>query len=92
MLIIFGERDSNEKALNDIWGFYKNKNGKWKWVKELIKNNYIMKSRYNQFCVFYGSLMILIGGKNNKRNNDIIPIDVYDIEINEVWNLLVLEW
>jgi len=51
-----------------------------------------MKSRYNQFCVFYGSLMILIGGKNNKRNNDIIPIDVYDIEINEVWNLLVLEW
>ena len=85
MLIIFGGRDSNEKALNDIWELYRNKNGKWKWIKEPIKNNYNMKSRYNQSCVFYGSLMILIWGNNNKRNNDIIPIEVYDIEINEVW-------
>ena len=92
MLIIFGGRDLNDKALNDIWGLRRHRNGKWDWIKGPIKNNYIMKSRYNQSCVFYNTLMILIGGKNNKRNNDIIPIDVYDIEINEVWNLLVLEW
>ena len=85
MLIIFGGRDLNDNALNDIWGLRRHRNGKWDWIKGPIKNNYIMKSRYNQSCVFYNTLMILIGGKNNKGNNNIIPIEVYDTEKNEVW-------
>ncbi len=83
ILIVFGGRDQKEQALNDIWGLRKHRNGKWDWIKAPINNNLIMKSRYNHSCVFYGSLMIIIGGKNSQSN--ILPIEVYDTEKSEFW-------
>ena len=88
MLIIFGGRNSKENALNDIWGLRKHRNGKWDWIKAPITNGHVMKSRYNHSCVFYDTLMIIIGGKNSQINNGLIPVEVYDTEKSEVWEFL----
>ena len=84
MMIIFGGRDLNEKPLNDIWALKKYKNENFYWQKLELKNNYIMRSRYNHSMVFYNDLMIILGGKGiNSSGNNPLPIEVYSTENNE---------
>ena len=78
MMLLFGGRDSNENALNDIWGLTHNKNHSWSWTRAPITDNELLKPRYNHSIVFYGTLMIIIGGRSNKNYNGTLPIQVFD--------------
>ena len=82
-MIIFGGRDSNEKALNDIWILNKNKDDNFFWTKGEIKNNYIMKARFNHSMIFCNSLMIVIGGRGS--NSNYLPIEVFNTDTNECY-------
>ena len=73
-----GRRDSNENALNDIWGLTHNKNHSWSWTRAPITDNELLTPRYNHSIVFYGTLMIIIGGRSNKNYNGTLPIQVFD--------------
>ena len=78
MMLLFGGRDSNENALNDIWGLTHNKNHSWSWTRAPITDNELLKPRYNHSIVFYGTLMIIIGGRSNKNYNGTLHIQVFD--------------
>ena len=87
MLLLFGGRDSNENPLNDIWGLTRHRDGSWTWNKAPINDNNLIKARYNHSVVFYGTLMIIIGGRGHKNNhNGILPIQVFDTSKNDIFD------
>ncbi len=86
MMLLFGGRDSNENPLNDIWGLSHNKDNSWSWTRAPITDNELLKPRYNHSIVFYGSLMIIIGGRNNKNYHGILPIQVFDTNKNDIFD------
>ena len=89
MLLLFGGRDSNENPLNDIWGLTRHRDGSWTWNKAPINDNNLIIARYNHSVVFYGSLMIIIGGRSHRNNlNGILPIQVFDTSENDIFDFL----
>ena len=87
MLLLFGGRDSNENPLNDIWGLTRHRDGTWTWNKAPINDNNLIIARYNHSVVFYGSLMIIIGGRSHRNNpNGILPIQVFDTSENDIFD------
>ena len=87
MMIIFGGRDSKEKALNDIWGLIKHRNGNWTWEKAEVKNEYQLNPRYNHSMVFFNEYMIILGGKGpNSNGNNPLTIEIFNTTNNEGYN------
>ena len=85
MMLLFGGRDSNENPLNDIWGLTRHRDGSWSWTQAPI-NNELLKPRYNHSVVFYGTLMIIIGGRGHRSHNSILPIQVFDTSKNDIFD------
>jgi len=82
-MIIIGGRNEKNNALNDIWMLYKGNDKKyyWKLCNENNKNNNFncLIGRYNHSNVLFGSLLILIGGRN-KFYKENLDIEVFDFE------------
>ena len=82
MMIVFGGRDLTDNPLNDIWGFRRHRDGRWDWVLASISKGEKLKPRYNHSVVFYGTLMIILGGRA-KNFLGTMPTEVYDTEKSE---------
>ena len=82
-MIIVGGRSEKDNALNDVWMLYKGNNKKFYWKlcneNNNKNNNTNLIGRYNHNIVLFGSLLILIGGRN-KFYNDPLDIEVFDFE------------
>jgi protein phosphatase len=67
MLVVFGGRTSDQSALNDTWGLRKHKDGRLDWVRAPIKQGCEPPSpRYQHSLLFLGTLMLVVGGRNNQ--------------------------
>ena len=82
-LIIFGGRDPNENALNDIWIL--TFNNTWSWTKGVVKTDDEIVPRYNHSMVLYDELMIVLGGRGHHSGNTLLPTEVYNIETGELF-------
>ena len=87
MMILFGGRDRNESPLGDIWGLRRSKDGIWEWVQAPTPKGNKIQARYNHSIVFYGSFLIIIGGRSSNIH-DILPIELYDTDVNETYQFL----
>ncbi|CAD8080668.1 unnamed protein product [Paramecium primaurelia] len=64
MMVTFGSRTSDQRALNDTWGLRRHRDGRWDWARGPSKNqNEIPVQRYQHATLFLGTLMFLIGGR-----------------------------
>ena len=79
MMIVFGGRDSTDNPLNDIWGLRRHRDGRWDWILATISKGDKLKPRYNHSVVFYGTLMIILGGRARNFYGT-MPTEVYDTE------------
>ena len=75
MMIVFGGRDSTDNPLNDIWGLRRHRDGRWDWILATISKGDKLKPRYNHSVVFYGTLMIIFGGRARKYINAKISLE-----------------
>lgn len=41
MVLMFGGRNGQNSAMNDLWGLRRHKNGTWEWVKAPNRNESI---------------------------------------------------
>ena len=87
MLLLFGGRDKSETPLGDLWCLYKKKDRNWEWSQIQNNKGNKLQPRYNHSVVFYGPLLIIIGGRS-KNIHDVLPIEVYDLEINGTYQFL----
>lgn len=66
MMVVFGGRTTDQSALNDTWGLRKHRDGRLDWVRAPYRNNQTPpKGRYQHSVLFLGTLMLVIGGRNN---------------------------
>ena len=66
MMVIFGGRGSDQIPLNDTWGLRKHRDGRLDWMKAPTKNNKQQAAeRYQHRSMFVGTLLLIIGGRNN---------------------------
>ncbi len=80
MLVIFGGRAIDNNPLGDSWGLRRHRSGHWDWVRAPEKTSPAI--RYQHSTLFIGSLMIVIGGRNNNINQE-LPLEVFDTETSE---------
>ncbi|CAD2100999.1 protein phosphatase containing kelch-like domains, putative [Plasmodium vinckei lentum] len=84
MIVIFGGRNSENKSLNDTWGLRQHRDGRWDWVEAPIKKGSPPEARYQHTCVFIGSKMFVLGGRND--NGCSIPLST------ALYNTETIEW
>lgn len=63
MVVIFGGRANSSEPLNDSWGLRRHRRGHWDWVRAPEKTS--PSARYQHSSLFFGPLMLVIGGKTN---------------------------
>lgn len=82
MLIVFGGRSFDGQTLNEVWGLRRHRDGKWDWTKPPERQEpHSILGRYQHRSLFYGTLLINIGGKiNDSICNNLFSI--YDYEYN----------
>jgi protein phosphatase len=91
MLVVFGGRTTDQSALNDTWGLRKHRDGRLDWVKAPYKTGTEMpQARYQHSILFLGTLMLVIGGRNNQVG-ETISFDIYDTETSEWFRLSSIE-
>lgn len=85
MVLMFGGRNSKNVALNDMWGLRRHKNNVWDWVKAPTKNEqFVPMERYQHTMLCFNNLALLVGGRNNKNNDQLdIPMELYNLETSE---------
>lgn len=86
MLVIFGGRGSDNASLNDTWGLRRHRDGRLDWMKAPYRNNDKPPARYQHRTLFVGTLLLVIGG----RDNDVelsVPLDIYDTQTSD-WHQL----
>jgi protein phosphatase len=66
MMVIFGGRGSDGVPLNDTWGLRKHRDGRLDWMKAPYRNNSKPAERYQHRSLFVGTLLLIIGGRNNQ--------------------------
>jgi len=95
MITIFGGRDANGEALNDVWGLRKHKNGNWEWVLPMCDKSTVPLGRYQHTVIFYSNFMILFGGRGdeNKDFNSLgMPIEMFNTQsLNWTTNLYLFD-
>lgn len=89
MMILFGGRDGTDNPLNDIWGLRRHRSGKWEWVMAPVDHREKIRPRYNHSISFLGTLMIIIGGRG-RNSHESLPINIYDTESSESYELMNL--
>ena len=89
MIILFGGRNINKKALNDCWGLRKHRNGNWEWIIAPKKGNGGAIKRFQHSVVFYKQFMIVIGGRSENTEFYLkgLPLNVYDSITHEWYNI-----
>jgi diadenosine tetraphosphatase ApaH/serine/threonine PP2A family protein phosphatase len=91
MMVIFGGRGGDQAALNDTWGLRKHRNGTWSWVKAPNKSEKDqVVARYQHSSLFVGTLMIVLGGRNNNLGEN-VGVGVYDTETSEWYKLTAVQ-
>lgn len=84
MMVVFGGRSNDQKALKDTWGLRRHRNGSWDWIKAPSKGNGDEPmARYQHSSIFIGTLMIILGGRTNLANEHPV-MEVYDSE-KSIW-------
>ena len=81
MILMFGGRNSEGHALNDLWGLRRHGDGKWDWIPAPIKQKIDPQPRYQHSMVCCKDIAIFIGGRNN--NSLGLGLDVYDLNTSE---------
>lgn len=83
-MVIFGGRGENGQPLNDIWGLRKHRNNSFDWIKAPeLPNVEKPTHRYQHQTLFIGTLLLVIGGKNNNVG-ECVTLDVFDTETS-IW-------
>ena len=90
MIVIFGGRGNEQKALNDSYGLRKHRDGRWDWVMAPYKSETKPTGRYQHSAVFVGSVMLVVGGRGDEVSGS-IPFEAYDTESAEWQTLYPLE-
>lgn len=77
MVLIFGGRNPDGIALNDLWGLRKHKNGVWDFIEAPAgKNKPICRYQHQMICT--RNLILIVGGRNEKSTSVFtMPISVY---------------
>ena len=85
MVLLFGGRNAQNAALNDMWGLRRHKNGVWDWIQAPLKNNNIIPTeRYQHSMICSNDLVLIVGGRNNSTAPNVdIPMNVYNLETSE---------
>ena len=85
MVVIFGGRNADQRALNDAWGLRTHHDNTWDWVKAPYKpGGVIPLGRYQHSSLFLNSYMAIIGGKTNLEKT--MYFNVYDTETGKWFN------
>ena len=89
MIILFGGRDINKKALNDCWGLRKHRNGNWEWIIAPKKGSGGAIKRFQHSVLFYKQFMIVIGGRSENTEFYLkgLPLNIYDSITHEWYNI-----
>ncbi len=82
MVLIFGGRNRNNKALRDLWGLRRHTSGVWDWIQAPNKTQQMPTQRYQHSMICSENLAIVIGGRNNDSQNN-LPMDIYNLEHSE---------
>ena len=78
MVLIFGGRSPEGKALNDLWGLRKHKNGIWDFILAPSSDKNKPINRYQHQMICMKNLVLIIGGRNEKSTSIFtMPISVY---------------
>jgi protein phosphatase len=78
MVLMYGGRNEQGKALNDLWGLRRNNNGNWEWVLAPNSDKIIPVGRYQHRMICTKNMLLIIGGRNDKSQTEFnIPINVY---------------
>lgn len=85
MILLFGGRNGQNAALNDMWGLRRHKNGVWDWILAPSKNNSVIPvERYQHSMICSNDLVMIVGGRNNSTAPNVdIPINIYNLESSE---------
>ena len=89
MMVIFGGRGADGNPLNDTWGLRKHRDNRLDWMKAPYRNVNINSKpveRYQHRTLFIGTLLLIIGGRNNTVGES-MPLDIYDTDTSE-WHKL----
>lgn len=87
MIVVFGGRDANKKALDDLWGLRRHRNGVWDWIKPRVnKEKQVIPKCYHHQTVFFGSLMFHVGGVSDKNKAN-KSLSVFDFQINKWYSV-----
>lgn len=80
MIVIFGGRNAENKSLRDTWGLRQHRDGRWDWVEAPVKRGTPPEARYQHSCVFIGSKMFIIGGRNDNGCTTPLSTALYNTE------------
>lgn len=85
MILVYGGR-SDKTAQNDLWGLTRHRDSTWSWREAPNKSSATLVGRYQHTSHCIGNHFVVVGGRTNL--NDVnLPLDVFDMEINE-WSSL----
>eukprot|EP00825_Cyclidium_porcatum_P025700 TRINITY_DN2786_c0_g1_i1.p1 TRINITY_DN2786_c0_g1~~TRINITY_DN2786_c0_g1_i1.p1 ORF type:complete len:703 (+),score=70.10 TRINITY_DN2786_c0_g1_i1:335-2443(+) len=86
MMVVFGGRTSDQSPLNDCWGLRKHRDGKWDWVQAPNRTEQ-PTCRYQHQVAFYGSIMLVFGGRTNMSEEQSQTLEIYDTESSEWYKI-----
>lgn len=86
MMVIFGGRNGEQSPLNDTWGLRKHRDGRLDWMQAPYRNEAKPAERYQHRTLFVGTLLLIIGGRNNQVG-DSMSLDVYDTDSSDWYRL-----
>lgn len=86
-MVIFGGRGSDGVPLNDTWGLRKHRDGRLDWMKAPYRNNSKPAERYQHRSLFVGTLLLIIGGRNNQMGES-MALDIYDTDSSD-WHKMI---
>ena len=86
MIILFGGRTKEKKAMNDCWGLRKHRNNTWEWIKAPNIGDYVPVRRFQHTCISFKNYVVVIGGRNELPEESVngFSLDVYNCE-KKVW-------
>ena len=90
MIMVFGGRDNEQKALNDCWGLRRHRDDTWEWLIAPRKGNVVPLERFQHTSLFYKNYLIILGGRSENVEMCIngLPVEIYNSEKLEWHSLL----
>ena len=80
MIMLFGGRDSEQKALNDLWGLRRHRDNSWEWLIAPRKGTNIPLGRFQHTTLFYKNYLVVLGGRSENVEMCIngLPVEIYN--------------